>query len=164
MSVLMKDNQDDVEGLLKLSAGLGVGHCFTLLSEKGFRRGRTGAMPTRALSGELGELRRRYPHMRMFRDYLENIDTFLSEGDMPTCHAGAQSFNIDHGGNVAPCIEKIDRPVGNVRKEPLRDILARVRDVPEVKTCQDCWTLCRGFSQALGEGGPSGAGPTSPHG
>jgi len=153
MSVVMKDNQDDIEALLRLSAALGVGHCFTLLSEKGFRRGHTGAMPTRALSGELGELRRRYPHMRMFRDYLERIDTFLSQGEMPTCHAGAQSFNIDHCGNVAPCIEKIDRAVGNVRAEPLRDILARVRDLSEVKTCQDCWTLCRGFSQAMGEGG-----------
>ena len=153
MSVLMKDNQDDLEDLLELSARLGVGHCFTLLSEKGFRRGRTGAMPTRMLSAELGELRRRYPHMRMFRDYVEGIDTFLSHGEMPACHAGAQSFNIDHSGNVAPCIEKIDRPAGNVRTEPLRDILARVGDVPEVRTCQDCWTLCRGFGQALGEGG-----------
>jgi len=153
MTVLMKDNQDDMEGMLRLSAALGVGQCFTLLSEKGFRRGHVDAMPTRPLSQELERLWRSYPHMRVFRDYLERMDTFLARGDMPTCHAGRQSFNIDHCGNVAPCIEKIDRSVGNVRDEPLRHILARVRELPEVARCQDCWTLCRGFSQAMGGGG-----------
>ncbi len=153
MTVLMKDNQDDIESMLKLSASLNVGHCFTLIAEKGFRRGNTRAMPTRSLSSELTELWSRYPHMRMFRDYLSRIDTFLAQGDMPACHAGRQSFNIDHGGNVSPCIEKIDRAAGNVRNEPLQDIVARMHDLPEVRTCQDCWTLCRGFSQALGNGG-----------
>ena len=153
MSVLMKDNQDDVEGLLALSASLGVGHCFTLLSGKGLRRGHIDAMPTRALSAELADAWHRHPHMRMFRDYLGRMDQFLAGGDMPRCHAGAQSFNIDHVGNVAPCIEKIDRPAGNVRREPLRDIAARLHDVPEVRGCQDCWTLCRGFSQVMGQGG-----------
>jgi MoaA/NifB/PqqE/SkfB family radical SAM enzyme len=153
MSVLMKDNQEDIEPLLEMSASLGVGHCFTLLSGKGFRRGHTDVMPSRALSQELTDAWHRHPHMRMFRDYLERIDGFLAGGDMPRCRAGAQSFNIDHCGNVAPCIEKIDRPVGNVRSEPLRAILERLRDLPEVRTCQDCWTLCRGFGQAMGEGG-----------
>lgn len=153
MTVLMRDNQDDIERMLELSAALEVGHCFTLLSGKGFRRGHVDAMPTRALSDELAHAWRRHPHMRMFRDYLERIDGFLSGGEMPRCHAGAQSFNIDHCGNVAPCIEKIDRAVGNVRTERLRDIVARLRDLPEVRACQDCWTLCRGFSQAMGAGG-----------
>ena len=30
---------------------------------------------------------------------------------MPACRAGVQSFNVDHVGNVSPCIEKIDRAV-----------------------------------------------------
>jgi MoaA/NifB/PqqE/SkfB family radical SAM enzyme len=153
MTVLMKDNQDDLEGLLALSASLGVGHCFTLLSGKGFRRGHADAMPTRPLSDELARAWRRHAHMRMFRDYLERIDRFVEGGAMPRCRAGIQSFNIDHLGNVAPCIEKIDRPAGNLRREPLKHILSRLRELPEVRTCQDCWTLCRGFGQAMGEGG-----------
>jgi MoaA/NifB/PqqE/SkfB family radical SAM enzyme len=152
MSVLMKDNQDDLEALLQLSKSLGVGHCFTLLSGKGFRRGHTDLMPT-ALSKELSDAWHRHPHMRMFRDYLDGIDRHLGGGEMPRCRAGVQSFNIDHTGNVAPCIEKIDRFVGNVRSEPLREILGRLRELPEVGGCQDCWTLCRGFGQALGQGG-----------
>ena len=153
MTVLMKDNQDDLEGLLALSASLGVGHCFTLLSGKGFRRGHADAVPARALSRDLTEAWHRHPHMRMFRDYLERIDAFLDGAEMPRCRAGVQSFNIDHVGNVAPCIEKIDRPVGNLRRERLKEILARMRELPEVRTCQDCWTLCRGFGQTMGEGG-----------
>jgi AdoMet-dependent heme synthase len=153
MSVLMRDNQDDIEPLLALSASLGVGHCFTLLSAKGFRRGHVDGLPTRSLSAELSHAWQRHPHMRVFRDYIDGIDPFLDGGALPQCHAGEQSFNIDHCGNVAPCIEKIDRPVGNLRSEPLRAILARLRDLPEVRTCQDCWTLCRGFGQSMGGGG-----------
>lgn len=153
MTVLMRDNQDDIEALLALSRELAVGHCFTLISEKGFRRGRAGALPTRPLTAELRTLWRRYPHMRVFRDYLDGVDRFLGGAALPTCRAGQQSFNIDHCGNVAPCIEKIDRAAGNVRTEPLPVILARLRDLPEINGCQDCWTLCRGFNQAMGAGG-----------
>ncbi len=153
MSVLMKDNEDELEALLALSAGLKVGHCFTLLSGKGFRRGHSDLMPTRNLSTELAAAWRRHPHMRMFRDYLGRIDGYIAGAPMPRCRAGAQSFNIDHVGNVAPCIEKIDRPVGNVRDRRLCDIVGRMHDLPEVRSCQDCWTLCRGFGQAMGEGG-----------
>ena len=153
MTVLMKDNQDDLEGLLELSKSLRVGHCFTLLSAKGFRRGHVDSLPTQKVSARLLEAWQQYPHMRMFRDYLGRIDAFRDGGEMPQCRAGVQSFNIDHVGNVAPCVEKIDRVAGNVRRERLPDIVARMRALPEVATCQDCWTLCRGFGQVMGQGG-----------
>lgn len=153
MTVLMQDNQEDLEALLQLSKSLGVGHCFTLLSAKGFRRGHADAVPSRALSSELAQAWHRHPHMRMFRDYLDGIDAFRDGEELPRCRAGVQSFNIDHVGNVAPCIEKIDRVAGNVRRDRLPDIVARMRELPEVATCQDCWTLCRGFGQVMGQGG-----------
>jgi MoaA/NifB/PqqE/SkfB family radical SAM enzyme len=80
------------------------------------------------------------------------MDAFLQRGPMPTCHAGEQSFNIDHVGNVSPCIERIDSVAGNVRDAPLADIVAKMRGLAAVASCQDCWTLCRGFSQSLGQG------------
>jgi len=153
MTVLMKDNEEDIEALLQLSKSMGVGHCFTLLSAKGFRRGHVDSLPSRPLSPELAQAWRRHPHMRMFRDYLQGVDVFRDGGEMPRCRAGEQSFNIDHVGNVAPCIEKIDRIAGNVRRERLPDIVARMSELPEVATCQDCWTLCRGFGQVMGRGG-----------
>jgi MoaA/NifB/PqqE/SkfB family radical SAM enzyme len=81
------------------------------------------------------------------------MDAFVERGPMPTCHAGEQSFNIDHVGNVSPCIERIDSVVGNVRDEPMAAIIAKMKGLDSVARCQDCWTLCRGFSQALGQGG-----------
>ena len=64
-----------------------------------------------------------------------------------------QSFNIDHVGNVSPCIEKIDTVVGNVRRESLSEIHARLVALDAGKGCQACWTACRGFNQAMGSGG-----------
>lgn len=153
MTVLMRENQHDVEELLRLSHDARVGHCLTLLSREGFRRTGSDLWPDESLSARLLELWREWPHFRVFGDYLERIDDFLAKRDMPDCRAGKQSFNVDHLGNVAPCIEKIDRVQGNVRQEPLSTILGRMRDLPEVAGCQDCWTLCRGVNQALGGSG-----------
>lgn len=152
MSVVMKENQHDLPALFELSARLGVGHCLTLLSTKGFRRSGqpVDEMPEASVVANLPALWDRYPHLRIFREYLELMEHFLAGLPMPTCRAGEQSFNIDHRGNLSPCIEKIDRVLGNVRKEPLSVILARGRALEEVAQCQDCWTLCRGVSQALG--------------
>ena len=157
MTVLTAANYLDVEALLKMSASLGVGHCVTLLSNKGFRRGKQDALPPPGATPMLLDLWERYPHLRVFRDYLRQVDAFLHLDHLPQCRAGMQSFNIDHCGNVAPCIEKIDQPVGNVRDTPIAELLARMKDLPSVAQCQDCWTLCRGFSQLLGRGGSAAA-------
>jgi len=154
MTVLMDDNQEDWEPLVQLSHDRGVGHAFTLLSTQGFRRkDLDNAVPTSTISQTLLSLWERYPGVMGPRQYLAQMDAFLERGPMPTCRAGLQSFNVDHLGNVSPCIEKIDRHVGNVREEPLRHILPRLKTLPEIKSCQDCWTLCRGTGQLLGGGG-----------
>lgn len=154
MTVLMKDNRAEFELLLRQSAAAGVGHCLTLLSREGYRRGKGGdEWPEARTCEELLRLWRRYPHFRVFRGYLERMGSFLSGGEMPGCRAGEQSFNIDHLGNVSPCIEKIDRVMGNVREAPLDAILAARRHLDGLSGCQDCWTLCRGFGQIMGQGG-----------
>jgi MoaA/NifB/PqqE/SkfB family radical SAM enzyme len=154
MTVLLQENQADLEALVQMSAERGVGHCVTLLSTGGFRRSgnQDDALPNTALGAHLLDLRKRYPHLRTFRDYLERMDTFLQGGAMPTCHAGEQSFNIDHLGNVSPCIERIDSVAGNVHSDSIRNIVAKMKGLASVAGCQDCWTLCRGFTQALGQG------------
>jgi MoaA/NifB/PqqE/SkfB family radical SAM enzyme len=156
MTVLMRDNQRDLEALLEQSAAHDVGHCLTLLSTLGYRRGKDApdGVPEVPLAQELLSLWTRHPHLRMFRDYLGSMDAFLQDRSrLPECRAGLQSFNVDHLGNVSPCIEKIDRRFGNVRDEPLAAILARMREGGTARGCQDCWTLCRGFNQSLGRGG-----------
>lgn len=154
MTVLMKENEGDVEPLLRWTAERQVGHVFTLLSDKGSHRGKgADQLPSAPIGERLAGLWDRYPHWRFFRGYLEKMDDFLARRQMPTCRAGLQTFNIDHVGNVAACIEKIDRPAGNLRKEPLAEIHRRlVADRSEVERCQDCWTACRGFGEFLGDG------------
>ncbi len=167
MTVLMDDNKDDLEALFAQSAARGVGHQVTLLSISGFRRGKglrqaggraPDAMPPPGISGGLDALWKKYPHVRFFRDYFSRMDAFLAGGEMPVCQAGVQGFNLDHVGNVSPCIERIDQTVGNVKTEPLSVIHARlVARQEEIARCQQCWTACRGLQQALGSGASPGA-------
>jgi MoaA/NifB/PqqE/SkfB family radical SAM enzyme len=155
MTVLTRDNAGDVEALLGQSAARGVGHVVTLLSDRGYRRGKgRDVLPEAGIGRELLALWRRHPHWRFFREYLEGIDAFLAHEPLPTCRAGQQTLNVDHLGNVSPCIETIDRPVGSLREAPLPVLWERLRErQEEVAACQQCWTACRGFSQALGGGG-----------
>jgi MoaA/NifB/PqqE/SkfB family radical SAM enzyme len=154
MSVVMADNAGDLDALCRLSQRLGVGHQLTLLSVSGYRR-KDGQdhLPPAGTGEALAKLHERYPHVRFFRSYFDRIDAFLGGSGLPTCHAGVQSFNIDHVGNVSPCIERIDRVMGNVRHETLATIHARlVAAEAESMACQKCWTACRGVTEALGGG------------
>jgi len=158
MSVIMEDNWRDFDQLFELSRRLGVGHQVTLLSVTGYRRGKGDGMPPPEAAERLAALWETHPHVRFFGDYFKKMGSFLRGEPLPTCHAGEQSFNIDHVGNVSPCIEKIDLSLGNVRREPLPVILRRVREhQATISSCQKCWTACRGLSQALGQGGSGGA-------
>jgi hypothetical protein len=157
MTVLMEDNQHALDALLAQSAAWDVGHSITLLSRTGFRRAGGRQLPAAPLGTALSALWKRHPHLRTFRAYVDGVDAFLTGGALPDCHAGAQSFNIDHVGNVSACIEKIDRVAGNVRQAPLAEIHARLLRGEDAAGCQACWTACRGFAQALGDGGTWGA-------
>lgn len=155
MTVLMDSNWRDVEALLSMTRERGVGHQITLLSTQGTRRGKSeDALPPLGVSAHLLALWEKYPHLRFFRDYFERVDSFLEGAPMPTCTAGVQSLNIDHVGNVSSCIERIGKPVGNVREASLAQLHRRlIAERPEIERCQQCWTACRGLQQALAGGG-----------
>ena len=157
MTVLMRDNAEEIDALLTLSAAAGVGHCATLLSTGGFRRAPGAELPSRAQADAIARAWSAHPHFRMFGEYMHRIPEFIDGSHMPECHAGEQGFNIDHVGNVAHCIEKIDRHAGNIRREPLAAIHARIAAARPARGCQDCWTACRGFNQALADRGTLGA-------
>ena len=155
MTVYMEENRRELEAMLAQSAERGVGHYITLLATQGTRRAPEGGdWPVEPVSEELARLWEAWPHFRVFRDYLTLMDAFLGVGgQMPECRAGHQSFNIDHLGNVAACIEKIGQPVGNIRETPLAELVERLKAAEQSRGCQECWTLCRGMSQMLGDGG-----------
>jgi AdoMet-dependent heme synthase len=153
MTVLMEDNAAELDTLLTMSGDAGVGHCATLLSTGGFRRAPGASMPSPMDARRFAGLWAKHPHFRMFGDYMQAIAPYVGGGEMPDCRAGVQSFNVDHVGNVSPCIERIDQSFGNIRSEALSTIHRRMIDAEPARGCQQCWTACRGFAQALGDGG-----------
>jgi len=155
MTVVMEDNHKDLGPLLERSAAAGVGHHMTLISVSGFRRGKGGdQLPPPEAGDELHRLYKSFPHVRYFESYFSKMKDFLRGGDMPGCTAGSQGFNIDHVGNVAPCIERIGESIGNVKTDSIQTLIEKLKTKRDVVAgCQDCWTACRGFQQALGGGG-----------
>ncbi len=154
MTVVMASNEHQLPELLDRSAAAGVGHMFTLLSTHGDRRnGEVDAPAQPGVGARLLALRDRHAHVRSFGVYLEGIDPFLRGEVLPACAAGRQGANLDHVGNLSPCIEKLGEPVGNVREVSVPVLWERLRAHPAPRGCNDCWTLCRGLGQALGSGG-----------
>lgn len=155
MTILMHDNVDDIERLLEQTAARSVGQQITLISVDGDRRGikEDGKrLPEPGTGEKIYALWAKYPHLRFLGDYFSRMDTFLAgeAGALPTCRAGIAGFNVDHLGNLSPCIERIGSSVGNVRKEALSVLIDRLRaDRAEIDTCQRCFTACRGIQQAL---------------
>ena len=150
MTVLMHDNVDQFEDLLRLSAQHGVMHQCTLLSTGGDGRAQAGqALPHAGLGARLLELKARYPHFISYSGYLEGVDRFLAGGVRTPCWAGERFLNIDHLGEVSPCIEKLHLRAGNIRREPWSVIADRLRGFEELRTCTDCFTSSRGFVEEM---------------
>jgi MoaA/NifB/PqqE/SkfB family radical SAM enzyme len=150
MTVLMRDNFHELEALLKLSKEQGVSHQCTLVSTLGDGRSDPScAMPEQGIGERLLELKAKYPHFITFSGYLEGVGNFL-EGQVRTpCWAGERFLNVDHLGEVSPCIEKLHLRAGNLRRDPWSVIEQKLRSFEEVRGCSDCYTSCRGFVEEM---------------
>jgi MoaA/NifB/PqqE/SkfB family radical SAM enzyme len=150
MTVVMHDNVGELEALLQLSQGKQVNHQCTLISTGGGgRHARAQWVPEAGVGAQLLDLKRRYPHFVSFTGYLEGIDPYLG-GDVRTpCHAGERFLNVDHLGDVSPCIEKLELRAGNLRRDPWSVIADNLRGFEQTRTCTDCWTSCRGFVEQM---------------
>lgn len=150
MTVLVHDNARDMERLLQLSESHGVGHQITLISTGGAgRHTRAQYIPEAGIGAELLALKQRYPHFMTFSGYLEGIDAHLAGATRTPCWAGERFLNIDHLGDVSPCIEKLHLRAGNLVREPWSVVSSRLRALEEPKRCSDCWTSCRGFVEEM---------------
>jgi MoaA/NifB/PqqE/SkfB family radical SAM enzyme len=155
MTVLMHDNADTMPEMLALSASHGVGHQVTMISTGGAgRHTRAQWIPLIGIGQRLLELKQRFPHFMTFSGYLEGIDAYLAGTTRTPCWAGERFLNIDHLGDVSPCIEKLNLRVGNLIRDPWAVVSSRLGALEEPKTCTDCWTSCRGFVEEM-SGPPS---------
>ncbi len=147
MCVLLHDNLDQIEDLLRLAAAHGA---YFMIQPYSTRK--TGSKRFRYLKGPVSprllELRARHANFLSNPAFLAEFDRYL-DGGVPGCRAGRAFFNIDSTGDVAICVEERHRPVANLYRQSAEEIAARLRAASEGNTCTDCWYNCRGEVESL---------------
>jgi MoaA/NifB/PqqE/SkfB family radical SAM enzyme len=147
MCVLLEDNLDEIEALLRRAA---AHRAYLMVQPYGFRK--TGSRGHDCRSETPGqrllELKRRYPNFLSNGYYLRQFDRFLA-GGVPGCRAGRAFFNIDSTGDVAVCVERRGRPVGNLFSQSASQLRRRLIEGSRDNRCRDCWYNCRGEVESL---------------
>ena len=147
ISVLMDDNLDDIEPLIRLAREIGVTYMLTLYS---WNRGtKSPRLPGPSVTRRLLELKRRYPEFVTLTSYIEQFDRAVAQGGIGHCQTGRLLLNIDNHGHVARCTETLDEPVGNILRDDMLTLHDRLIRVQKAGDCAQCWTSCRGFAECM---------------
>lgn len=147
ISVLMDDNLEEVEPLIRLSRELGVTYMVNLYSwNRGEKKRR---QPSEKVTAHLLELKKRYPEFISLTSYLEQFDQAVATGGVGGCQAGRMLLNVDHRGRVARCTETLREPVGNILQGDMLDLHGKLMALQQTSTCAQCWTSCRGFVESM---------------
>jgi MoaA/NifB/PqqE/SkfB family radical SAM enzyme len=147
MTVLMDDNVEELDGLLRLAEELDVTFELSLYSH---RRGEKPVRyPREDVVARLLSLKRQYPRFLSPASYLRSFDVATQTGDLSPCRGGDRFFNINHRGGVSRCIDTNNCEVGDARTDPLAGLLSRLQALQESERCNQCWTSCRGFADVL---------------
>jgi len=151
ITVVMEDNLDEIEKLLKMCVDMRLTYLVTLYSNS---RGRLPAInQQKNVTDKLLSLKERYPNFVQLRGYLSRFSPAVDEGGVGPCYAGKHLCNIDSQGNVTLCIDRLDEPVGNLLEEEASTIQKRLADAWRDNDCRSCWTSCRGAIETLRYGG-----------
>ncbi|OQW95717.1 MAG: hypothetical protein BWK79_01435 [Beggiatoa sp. IS2] len=149
ISVVMDDNLDEIEELIKLAKKIGVTYFVTLYSEG--RGEKPSRLSRQEVSRELLRLKRKYPtDFVSLPGYLERFAEITTEEQGITpCYAGKNLFNIDCQGNVTLCIDRLQDPVGNILTDDLPKLQQKLLEQHQQNNCGACWTSCRGNIEPL---------------
>ncbi len=147
ITVVMDDNLDDIEPLIRLAGSLNVTYLVTLHSTMRGQKSRRVA-PS-AISKRLLDLKKRYPDFVTLRGYIGRFTRAGEQDGISPCYAGKNLCNIDCRGDVSLCIDCLDQPVGNILTEPIDTLTARLREKHLANECSSCWTSCRGAIETL---------------
>jgi MoaA/NifB/PqqE/SkfB family radical SAM enzyme len=147
ISVIMDDNLDEIEPLIRLARKMGITYLITLYSHA--RGSKASRNPDHDVSARLLDLRKRYPNFVGVRGYLSRFTEATSGKGVLPCYAGKNLFNIDCQGNVTRCIDRLDNVAGNILKEDFRTIERALGNQHQENDCGECWTSCRGNIETL---------------
>ncbi len=147
ISVLMDDNLDEIEPLIKLAQDRGITYLVTLYSHG--RGSKASRNPHSDVSARLLELKRKYPNFVAVRGYLARFTHATIGKGVAPCYAGKNLFNIDCRGNVTRCIDRLDQVAGNILTDNVTAILRELGKQYEANDCGACWTSCRGNIETL---------------
>jgi len=150
ISVIMEDNLDEAEPLIRLCERLGITYLVTLYSDS------RGAKQSRAIPSDVSrrllELKRRHRHFVALRGYIGRFSQAVRDGGVGRCEAGRMLCNVDSQGDVSTCIDRLDRPVGNLLEDDMPGIAARLAARHAENDCRACWTSCRGSIESVRSG------------
>ncbi|MBN1437155.1 MAG: radical SAM protein [Sedimentisphaerales bacterium] len=148
MGVLLDDNLDEVEKLIKLAAEHDAYFMIQPYSEL-----KTGEMKYRPRGdGKIGEylvgLRKKHANFLSNPSFLARYDEALN-GGVRDCAAGKAFFNIDSTGDIAICVEERARPIANLYEHGPAEIAKRLKQGAKANKCYKCWYNCRGEVESL---------------
>lgn len=147
MAVLLHDNLNDLETLMKMAAERGA-----YFMVQPYSRRKTGSREFEHRNGPVAprllELWRRHRNFLSNPRYLARFDQYF-RGGVPNCRAGRAFFNIDSTGDVAVCVENRLRPVANLLRDTPHVIRDRLRQAARNNACAACWYNCRGEVESL---------------
>ncbi|MFA6033995.1 MAG: radical SAM protein [Myxococcota bacterium] len=147
ISVIMDDNLDEVEPLLRICRKLGITYLVTLYSDcRGEKESRK--IPA-DVSRRLLQLRKKYREFVVLRGYIERFSDAVRSGGIGPCRAGRNLCNIDSTGNVSLCIDRVEDSVGNMLTDDPLEIERRLNARHDTNRCTGCWTSCRGSIETL---------------
>ncbi len=150
ISVIMDDNVDDVEPLIRLARDIGVTYLVTFYSDGRGNRGRRAS--PRDISLRLLALAARHPDFVALPGFIARFGEMENGGVRP-CRAGRNLLTVDCQGNVTRCIDRLKDPVGNILTDDVRALRDRLLSRAASEGCGDCWTSCRGSIESLMYGG-----------
>jgi MoaA/NifB/PqqE/SkfB family radical SAM enzyme len=147
MAVLLHNNLDELEPLIKLAAEYGA--YFMVQPYGQLKTGSDRFIHERgSVAQRLVDLKDRYPNFLSNRHFLSQFDTALN-GGVPGCRAGQAFFNIDSTGDIAICVENRPHPVANLYRDSIADITRALKRAAKGNNCQSCWYNCRGEVEML---------------
>lgn len=152
ISVVMDDNIDEIEPLIKIAKEMGITYLVTFYSNgRGTKEHKNFDLD---ISKRLLDLKKQYKEFVVFPSYIGRFtEAHQNNGGIQPCYAGKNLFNINSQGNVSRCIDRLDEIAGNILTDDVKTIKENLNNQFKNSNCGDCWTSCRGTIESLMYGG-----------